>query len=125
MVVACATALVGGLSVLPRLGGAAAASWALSAVGALCGACVFGQRTLMTLCTREQVPPDAGGKADAIVNLLAELGGVIAGLPLIRLVNHLGWSVYVPALRFAALVMVGAGLWLHVRPASSASKKVG
>ena len=113
--VACSAALVAGLAALPRLGGAAASAWALAAVGALCGACVFAQRTLVTLCTREQVPPSSGGRADAIVNLLAELGGVLAGLPLIRLVGAFGWGAYVPALNCAALAMLAIGLVLHAK----------
>ena len=114
-VVGCAAALVVGLEALPRIGGAEAPAGALAAVGALCGACVFGQRTLMTLCTREQVPPAAGGRADAIVNLLAELGGVLAGLPLIRLVGVFGWGAFVPALNCAALAMLVTGLVLHAK----------
>eukprot|EP00937_MAST-01D_sp_MAST-1D-sp2_P000762 g762.t1 len=108
-----AMVLVTCLIALPRLGGAGAAMWALAACGAVCGACVFGQRTLIILCTRAQVPPNAGGKADAIVNLLAELGGVLAGLPLIRLINRFSWHTYTPALNCAALTMVVCGLLLY------------
>ena len=124
LLAACAAALAGGLGALPLLDGAAAPA-ALAGVGALCGACVFGLKTLVTLCTRERVPPDQGGRADAIVNLLAELGGVTAGLPLIRLVRRLSWDAYVPALQCGALVIVGAGLRLYLRPASATPKKTG
>ena len=110
-----AAALVIGLAALPRLGGAAAAPWALAVVGALCGGCVFGQRTLITLCTRELVPASSGGRADAVVNLLAELGGVLAGLPLIRLIGLLGWGAFVPTLNCAALAMLAMGLLLHAK----------
>jgi sugar phosphate permease len=80
--------------------------WMLSACGTCLGAIVFGQRTLLILATRELVPTSAGGKADAIVNVLGEFGGVLAGYPLIALVESAGWNADTSTLTMCALLLV-------------------
>jgi sugar phosphate permease len=91
---------------LPALG-AGSPAWRLRAAGLLGGTCVFGARTLLVLSTREQVPLGAGGKADAIVNLLGEVGGVLAGLPMIRAIERAGsWTMFGHMLAAAALALL-------------------
>ena len=115
------------------------AAWvrpALAFVGVASGFCVFGQRGLLTLASRGAVPAKDGGKADAIANALAELGGVLAGAPLIYLIQASDWTMFTRTLLMAAVVMCvgcvvllvvekrrgGGGRRVHVGAASKPRK---
>ena len=115
------------------------AAWvrpALAFVGVVSGFCVFGQRGLLTLASRGAVPAKDGGKADAIANALAELGGVLAGAPLIYLIQASDWTMFTRTLLMAAVVMCagcvvllvvetrrgGGGRRVHVDAASKPRK---
>lgn len=105
MPMAAACALV--LAMQVRQLRTAATSTSVSLVGLLAGFAVFSQRTLFSLFSRQQVPNNSGGRAEAICNMLAEAGGALAGYPLIQLVTRSSssWDVYV-------LVLTGCAAWL-------------
>ena len=99
--------------VLPGLG-PETPKWILSVSGLVAGSCVNGQRSLLILSTREQVPTSAGGKADAIVNALAELGGVLAGYPLIRFIQYASWDAFATGGAAVSLVLLALNLVLVI-----------
>jgi len=84
-------------------------TWKLPLVAALSGACVYAQRLLFNLFTRTQVHSSVAGTADALVSCLGEMGGAMAGFPLIRLVTYAEtWRAYTAAL-LALSVALSAG----------------
>eukprot|EP00614_Pseudopedinella_elastica_P029885 CAMPEP_0172623816 /NCGR_PEP_ID=MMETSP1068-20121228/131734_1 /TAXON_ID=35684 /ORGANISM="Pseudopedinella elastica, Strain CCMP716" /LENGTH=504 /DNA_ID=CAMNT_0013432521 /DNA_START=90 /DNA_END=1604 /DNA_ORIENTATION=+ len=67
----------------------------LATTATVLGACVYGQRLLFNLSVRDNVPLAVAGRAEGLTSLVAELGGSLAGFPLVRLVTVTGtWSTY-------------------------------
>lgn len=88
--------------------------WLLNVVALAAGACVYAIKVCLTLSTRLYIAPRDCGKADALTNALAELGGACAGLPLISILEtSTSWvRAYGVALTTAAaaLCVAHAGL---------------
>jgi len=81
--------------------------YALPAMAFISGGAVYGQRVLMVMLCRASVPRSVGGKADALMSVLAESGGVMAGFPMIKLVTLLeDWGVYTTTLSVLAALML-------------------
>lgn len=81
------------------------------ACAALGGCCMYAIRVLLTLSIRLHFSENASGKADAITNGLGELGGAVAGVPLIQFVQaSRSWDAYNIALTSAAALLCA----LHV-----------
>mmetsp|Transcript_51905 Transcript_51905/g.121445 ORF Transcript_51905/g.121445 Transcript_51905/m.121445 type:complete len:475 (-) Transcript_51905:47-1471(-) len=74
----------------------------LALISAVAGFTCFGNRVLYMLAIRQAVPAKWGGRAEAINFLFAELGGVIAGWPLITLLESFGGLYHLQSL----LIMV-------------------
>lgn len=90
-----------------------AGSGQIACLAAMIGTGVFGQRVLVNLFTRMQVPQNECGKADAIVNGLGELGGVMAGLPFIQIVHwYESWQAYTAILVAMASYLVASNVFL-------------
>jgi len=93
-------------------------TWRLNALAFLGGACVYATKVLLTLATRLHFRTRDCGKADAVTNALAELGGAVAGLPLIALIEMTGsWRTY-----GVALALCAAGLCLSHVPLLAAER---
>jgi len=92
LICGCTMGLTLSLVLLPSMG--PSSMLPLLAVGAAAGACVFALRVLYMLLNRDIMPASVASLADAVVQVLAELGGVFAGLPLIKLVQATDWTVY-------------------------------
>ncbi|KAJ8611971.1 hypothetical protein CTAYLR_004357 [Chrysophaeum taylorii] len=91
----------------------AAAAWQVNGLALVGGFAVYGTRILLTLSTRLFFQPRECGKADAITNALGELGGAVAGVPLIRFVQSAGnWHAYTNALAAGAATLCAAHLAL-------------
>jgi len=94
---------LGLLAALAVLDAATRSQW-LNAIALCAGACVYAIKVCLTLATRLHFPPRDCGKADAVTNALMELGGAVAGLPLISLVQRSDSNMasYGPVLTVAA-----------------------
>lgn len=81
-------------------------AWHFRAFAFIGGATVYSTRIFLTLSTRMFFNTRECGKADAITNCLGELGGAIAGVPLMQLVHRFGtWYAYTVALTTGAIVL--------------------
>lgn len=100
--VAGSAALVLAFAAALAFGGASAAT--LGGAAFLGGGAVYGTRVLLQLAIRDHVHRGDCGKADAIANALAECGGALAGLPLVRALGD-DWAAFPSALAAAAAVL--------------------
>lgn len=94
-------------------------AWKMHALAIAGGTAIYATRLLLTLTTRLFFQPRECGKADAITNCLGELGGAIAGVPLIDLIQRSGtWDVYTTAITAGAATLLALHLALVAGEAS-------
>ncbi|CAK0904147.1 unnamed protein product [Prorocentrum cordatum] len=96
---------------------------ALAGLGLFAGCACFGNRVLLMLAIRQAVPPKWGGRAEALNFLFAEFGGVLAGWPLITMLERLGGMRYFKAVLAATAAAQSAFMLLawFAGPAASGS----
>mmetsp|Transcript_64328 Transcript_64328/g.119575 ORF Transcript_64328/g.119575 Transcript_64328/m.119575 type:complete len:475 (+) Transcript_64328:77-1501(+) len=76
----------------------------LALLSGVAGFACFGNRVLYMLAIRQAVPAKWGGRAEAINFLFAELGGVLAGWPLITLLESFGGLYHLQSLLIVVAV---------------------
>jgi sugar phosphate permease len=121
---AASAASVAMLAVL--LGWHSCSAAALAGLGFSAGCACFGNRVLLMLAIRQAVPLKWGGRAEALNFLFAEFGGVLAGWPLITMLERLGGMRHFKAVLAAAAGTQSAFLllaWLAGAAASGAAEK--
>lgn len=88
--------------------------WGLAHFTGLMGAAVYSQRVLSTLAARAHAPVHVAGRVDAVVSVMAELGGAMAGYPLVSVITSLGsWDYFSLCLLCVSIIIIplNASLW--------------
>eukprot|EP00911_Craspedida_sp_UC1_P000716 UC1_evm1s547 len=98
--------------------------WALTLITVWVGFCQFGPQTLFGLWAREVSDPALSSMVSAILGTCSQLGVALAGYPLLRLKQALGWDAVFCGLILAAVILLTT-LWplRSLRPLDYAHKE--
>jgi predicted MFS family arabinose efflux permease len=90
--------------------------WALVLLSIVYGAITFQQPAMFAVCL--DIGGEPGGAATGAMNSAAQAGSFVSSLAFGYLVEHYG-SYNVPFIPMAALLVLGAWLWLKIDPTRS------